>query len=64
LRIRIIKKPSPHDVEGYDVHRFEVGEVYDVGPRLADLLVIGGYGIVEMRRTERGRGSSPNNSEP
>jgi hypothetical protein len=58
LRIRIIRKPSPRDVEGYDVNRFEVGELFDVGPRLADLLVIGGYAIVEMRRTERGRGHS------
>ena len=56
LRIRIIRRPVPTDVEGYDVRHLEVGEVYDVGPRLADLLVIGGYGMVEMRRGERGNG--------
>jgi len=54
LRIRILKPPSPVDVDGYNVRHFEVGEVYDVGPRLADLLVIGGYGLVEMRHSERG----------
>jgi hypothetical protein len=45
-------------VEGYDVRHFEVGEVYDVGPRLADLLVIGGYGLVEMRHSDRGQDRS------
>jgi hypothetical protein len=54
LRIRIIKRPSEADVDGYNVRHFEAGEVYDVGPRLADLLVIGGYGLVEMRHSERG----------
>jgi hypothetical protein len=54
LRIRIIRRPSAADVEGYDVRHFEVGEVYDVGPRLADLLVMCGYGLVEMRHSERG----------
>jgi hypothetical protein len=53
LRIRILKRPLSADVDGYNVRHFEVGEVYDVGPCLADLLVIGGYGLVEMRHSDR-----------
>jgi hypothetical protein len=61
LRIRIIKRPSPTDVEGYDVRHFEIGGVYDVGRCLADLLVISGYALVEMRLSERGQHQSHQN---
>jgi hypothetical protein len=42
-RVRITAPPKPREFDEYDVHRFEVGQVYEVPARLASLLVLGGY---------------------
>ena len=49
LRVRITKKPVPKELEPYDVSRFEVGKVYEVGPRLAEVLIVAGFAEPEMR---------------
>ena len=48
MKIRILKQP-PRNVEGYALHHYHVGFVYDVAPLLANLLVADGYAILEMR---------------
>jgi hypothetical protein len=55
VRVRIIKPPTSDDcdLEGFDVSRFEIGKVYDVGPRLGELLIVCGYAEPEMRRHDR-----------
>jgi hypothetical protein len=55
MRIRIVRQPNPRDVEPFDPSRFEVGRVYDLGARLAELLTVCGYAAPEMRsRQEAG----------
>ena len=51
MRVRITKPPSKSDcdLEGFDVSRFVVGQVYDVGARLGELLILCGYAEPEMR---------------
>lgn len=49
VRIRIVKQPNPHEIEPFDPPRFEVGRVYEIGPRLAELLTVCGYAAPEMR---------------
>lgn len=39
-RIRILKSPQASDFIPFDVTRFQVGRVYEVGPRLAELLIV------------------------
>jgi NADH:ubiquinone oxidoreductase subunit B-like Fe-S oxidoreductase len=55
MRVRMVKRPTTGDcdLEGFDVSRFEVGEVYEVGPRLAELLIVCGYAEPEMRPRDR-----------
>lgn len=55
MRIRMIKVPSNgnRDLEGFDLSRFEVGHVYEIGPRLAELLIVCGYAEPEMRKRDR-----------
>jgi hypothetical protein len=42
LQIRIISRPEPLQFAPFDVSRFEPGGIYEVGPRLAELLIISG----------------------
>ena len=39
MRIRIIREPSTRDVDGIDLQYFQLGSVYDVGYRLAELFL-------------------------
>lgn len=43
FRLRIKKLPEDRNVEGFDVRGLEVGKIYDVGPRLGELLIVMGY---------------------
>ncbi len=54
-RIRIIKPPAKDDsdLHGLDLPRMELGKVYEVGPRLAELLIVCGYAAPEMPQHER-----------
>lgn len=53
MRVRIKKLPQSGSIEDIDVTRLAVGKTYDLGPRLAELLIVSGYAVPEMRRTER-----------
>jgi len=55
VRIRILQRPTAgdSDLEGFDVAGFNVGQVYDVGPRLAELMIVCGYAEPEMRQRDR-----------
>ena len=50
MQIRIKTLPNAKEFEEYDLTRFRVGEVYEVSPRLASLLVVAGHAeTVPMR---------------
>jgi hypothetical protein len=53
LRIRIKELPDQKASEPYDVAHFQVGGVYEVGPRLAEYLIVAGYAEPEMRAVDR-----------
>ena len=53
LRIRIKKLPNRKASEPFEVAHFVVGQMYDVGPRLAEYLIISGYAEPEMRAVDR-----------
>ena len=60
VRIRIQRLPGDSDFEGFDLRRFEIGAVYDVGIRLAELLILAGFATMEMRLSDRGvQGTEP-----
>jgi hypothetical protein len=43
VRIRLIGLPRPGELDEFDFRRFRVGEIYDLPPRLASVLVISRY---------------------
>ncbi len=53
--LQIWVKRLPHDkqLEGFDLRSYEPHRVYDVGSPLAELLIVTGYAVLEMRRVER-----------
>jgi hypothetical protein len=53
LRVRILKRPDPTQFELFDVSRFVVGQVYDVGIRLAELMIVDGCAEPDMRALDR-----------
>jgi hypothetical protein len=57
MRVQIKKLPATGFLEGFDLRRFEVGQSYDVGPRLGELLVVMDYAEpdrrFELRRPDR-----------
>jgi hypothetical protein len=53
VRVRIKYLPSNRQLEGFDLQLFEVGQLYDVGPRLGELLIVSGYAVPETSRSER-----------
>jgi hypothetical protein len=42
MRIKFVKMPGADDDSPFDLSRFEVGQVYEVGPRLAEYLIVCG----------------------
>jgi hypothetical protein len=42
VRIRITKVPDPAEFAEFDVRMFRAGEVFDVAPYLATLLIVSG----------------------
>ena len=56
VRVRILTLRADKLLDGIvDVKRFKVGHVYEVGPRLADLLIASGHAVRERRRPDRER---------
>jgi hypothetical protein len=58
MRVRIRRLPPAHLLEGFDLrtHQLEVGQVYELGQRLSEVLVVSGYAEYEMRDRDRNRG--------
>jgi hypothetical protein len=51
--VRIKRLPQERYLEGFDLSRYEIGKIYEVGARLAELLVILGYADPRARRADR-----------
>ena len=43
MRIRLIAFPKAGELDEFDLRRFRVGEVYDLPPQLASILLISRY---------------------
>ena len=43
MQIRIKSLPNANEFEEYDLSRFRAGEVYEVSPGLASLLIVAGH---------------------
>jgi len=43
MRIRLIALPKRGELEEFDLHLYRVGEIYDLPPNLASVLLIGRY---------------------
>jgi CheY-like chemotaxis protein len=44
VRLRILRAPQGH-ADGFDLRRFQIGQIYDVGTALANLLLAEGWGV-------------------
>jgi len=53
MRVKIVRRLKPSEFEPFDVSHFEVGRIYNVGPKLGALLVVAGYAEPEMRAVDR-----------
>jgi hypothetical protein len=42
MRIKFVKRPDAADDSPFDLSWFDIGGVYDVGPRLAEYLILCG----------------------
>jgi hypothetical protein len=51
VRVHLTKQPFGM-VSGVSLRHYRAGHVYDVSPELAEYLVIEGFGLLEMRRTD------------
>lgn len=53
MRIRITKSPDAEEFAEFDVRVFSAGEVFDVAPRLATLLILAGNAEPVISPSER-----------
>jgi hypothetical protein len=44
MKVRITEKPTIDCIDGIHLHRFHPGFEYEVGARLAELLIVEGWG--------------------
>ena len=51
VKVRIIKQPAGI-LDGLRLHCYRAGEVYDIPPALATVLVAEGFALIEMRRAQ------------
>ena len=56
MRVRILRLPGGTDpaLEGFDLAPYEIGKVYNINARVAELLIVCGYAAPEMRQTVPG----------
>ena len=54
VKIRIYSVPLTDSIEGIDLRAYDLrpGHVYDIGSRLAELLIVSGYAEPEMPRED------------
>ena len=48
MKVRIVKEPSGN-IDGLSLQAYRKGEVYDIPPAVAMVLVAEGFAIIEMR---------------
>ena len=55
MRVRIRKCPPEGTLEVFDLRRnqFQVGGVYEIGQRLAEILILSGFAEPEVHRLSR-----------
>lgn len=58
MKIRIVKQPIGV-VEGFALHYYRPGHIYDVAPTLANYLVAEGFAKFELRNSASGPGDAP-----
>ena len=58
MRIRIKRVPPVSEFAEFSMPRFTSGEVYEVGPKLATVLIVAGYAEPEMRVVDRAADTS------
>src|SRR5688572_22004500 len=58
VNVCIVRQPTGK-VDGVSLTRFRVGRCYDLAPSLADYLIVRGFAVLEMRRTDRARPLRP-----
>jgi hypothetical protein len=67
VRIRLIAFPKTGELDEFDLRRFRVGEIYDVPPQLASILLISRYAELApplARDTAADTGRSTSKPEP
>jgi hypothetical protein len=50
MRIRLRSLPPPHELDGFSLEHYHVGQIYLLPMRLASLLILGGYADSADRR--------------
>jgi len=69
LRIRLIAFPKPGELDEFDFRRYRLGEIYDLPPHLASVLLICRYAelappVVRDTAADTGRSKPPKRPEP
>jgi hypothetical protein len=66
VRIRLTGLPKRGELDEFDLHLFRVGEVYDLPPNLASILLIGRYAelATPLRRDTAADQSRPKSKSP
>ena len=59
MRVRIIRKPVEHELDGLKLDGFVPGLVIDVTPAIAVWLIAQDYAVVEMRLSTPEDGETP-----
>jgi hypothetical protein len=63
VRIRLTALPKRGELDEFDLRRFHVGDVYDLPPQLASILLIGRYAELETP-LERDAAADTGRSKP
>ncbi len=58
MKIRIVKQPIG-TVEGFALHYYRAGHIYEVTPTLANYLVAEGFATFELRDSDSKQGHDP-----
>jgi hypothetical protein len=48
MRVTIIESPEG-DINGMNAEQWQVGQIYDLSPGVASVLIVEGYAVLEMR---------------
>jgi hypothetical protein len=59
MRIRLLKTPPAHVVDGFDARSLRAGHIYDLDVRMASYLVIAGYAARAEDEHSNGPAATP-----